>query len=165
VQSAVIDALSGFGVRPPRHAVDAGAGSGVPSLLMPSPDRTRHDGRLEGKVALITGTGGGQGPRRALRFAPEGAAVVGCDLNPRAPRRPWRWCAPRVDAWCRKAPVDLTDEDAVRAWLDFAVAEFGTFDILYNNAAAIRSGTHRRDEPRRLRLDARQRDHARVPRG
>jgi meso-butanediol dehydrogenase/(S,S)-butanediol dehydrogenase/diacetyl reductase len=36
--------------------------------------------RLEGKVALITGIGGGMGRAAALRFAAEGARVVGCDL-------------------------------------------------------------------------------------
>ena len=38
--------------------------------------------RLAGKVALITGTGVGMGSAAALRFAAEGATVVGCDLNP-----------------------------------------------------------------------------------
>ena len=38
-------------------------------------------GRLEGKVALITGTGGGQERAAALLFAKEGAYVVGCDWN------------------------------------------------------------------------------------
>ncbi|HSB85430.1 MAG TPA: SDR family NAD(P)-dependent oxidoreductase, partial [Ilumatobacteraceae bacterium] len=38
--------------------------------------------RLSGKVALITGTGVGMGRAAALRFAVEGATVVGCDLNP-----------------------------------------------------------------------------------
>mgnify|MGYP000318307850 CR=1 FL=1 len=37
--------------------------------------------RLEGKIALITGTGGGQGRAAALLFAREGAKVVGCDLK------------------------------------------------------------------------------------
>jgi meso-butanediol dehydrogenase / (S,S)-butanediol dehydrogenase / diacetyl reductase len=37
-------------------------------------------GRLGGKVALITGTAGGQGRAAALLFAREGARVIGCDL-------------------------------------------------------------------------------------
>ena len=37
--------------------------------------------RLAGKVILITGTGSGQGRAAAIRFAQEGAKVVGCDLN------------------------------------------------------------------------------------
>lgn len=37
--------------------------------------------RLAGKVALITGTGGGQGRAAAESFASEGARVVGCDVN------------------------------------------------------------------------------------
>ena len=40
-------------------------------------------GRLAGKVALITGTAGGQGRAAALLFAAEGATVVGTDVNPR----------------------------------------------------------------------------------
>jgi len=38
-------------------------------------------GRLDGKIALITGTGGAQGRAAALLFAREGAQVVGCDIN------------------------------------------------------------------------------------
>lgn len=38
-------------------------------------------GRLQGKAALITGTGGGQGRAAALLFAAEGALVVGCDVQ------------------------------------------------------------------------------------
>ena len=38
-------------------------------------------GRLEGKVALITGAGAGQGREVALLFARAGAKVVGCDVD------------------------------------------------------------------------------------
>lgn len=41
-------------------------------------------GRLAGKVAIITGTGSGMGRAAALLFASEGAAIVGCDVNPAA---------------------------------------------------------------------------------
>jgi NAD(P)-dependent dehydrogenase (short-subunit alcohol dehydrogenase family) len=41
-------------------------------------------GRLAGKVALITGTGGGQGRAAAVLFAKEGARIVGCDLKAEA---------------------------------------------------------------------------------
>ena len=40
-----------------------------------------RDGALDGKVALITGTGGGQGRAASLLFASEGAIVVGGDLK------------------------------------------------------------------------------------
>ena len=43
--------------------------------------RASRPGRLAGKVALITGVGGGIGAVAAARFAAEGARVVGCDLD------------------------------------------------------------------------------------
>jgi len=82
----------------------------------------RSGGRLAGRVALITGTAGGQGAVAAELFAAEGATVVGCDVKE----------APGV------ARVDLTDEDAVRQWVDRAAEEHGGVDILYANAGATR---------------------------
>ena len=38
-------------------------------------------GRLEGKVCVITGTGGSMGRATALTFAREGASIVGCDVT------------------------------------------------------------------------------------
>ncbi len=76
----------------------------------------------DGKVVLITGTAGGQGAVAARLFADEGATVVGCDVQD----------APGVDR------VDLTDEDAVRAWIDGAATEHGRIDVLYANAGATR---------------------------
>jgi NAD(P)-dependent dehydrogenase (short-subunit alcohol dehydrogenase family) len=45
-------------------------------------------GRLDGKIALISGTARGIGRAAALEFAAQGAAVFGCDLDDRAARRP-----------------------------------------------------------------------------
>ncbi|RLA10749.1 MAG: hypothetical protein DRQ60_10820, partial [Gammaproteobacteria bacterium] len=38
-------------------------------------------------------------------------------------------------------PLDLDDEQALIGWIEFAVAEYGDFDILYNNASGVRGGT------------------------
>jgi NAD(P)-dependent dehydrogenase (short-subunit alcohol dehydrogenase family) len=77
---------------------------------------------LDDKVVLITGTAGGQGAAAAKLFTEAGATVVGCDVKD----------APGV------ARVDLTDEDAVRAWIDEAAARHGRVDVLYANAGATR---------------------------
>lgn len=97
--------------------------------------------RLAGKVAVITGTGSGQGREAALLFASEGATVLGCDLNADA--------AAETDALARdrglhvssQGGVDLGDDIAVGAWIDKATADVGRIDILYNNAAVARFGT------------------------
>ncbi len=78
--------------------------------------------RFDGKVVLITGTAGGQGAAAAELFEEAGATVVGCDVKE----------APGV------ARVDLTDEDAVRRWVETAAEEHGRIDVLYANAGATR---------------------------
>lgn len=95
-------------------------------------------GRLAGQVALITGTGGGQGRAAALRFAAEGATVVGCDLKAEGAAETVemvRRAGGRMDS---THPIDLTDETAVRQWIDAAAASHGRIDVLYNNAGATR---------------------------
>ncbi len=98
-------------------------------------------GRLDGKIAMITGTGGGQGRQAALRFAQEGAKVVGCDVKEEGAAETLELVTKAGGDMVSQAPVDLTDEEAVKAWIDFGVDAYGDFDILYNNASAIRSGT------------------------
>ena len=98
-------------------------------------------GRIAGRTALITGTGGGQGREAALRFAAEGARVVGCDVKVEGAAETLEMVLAAGGEMVSQAPVDLTDEQAVRSWIDFAVDAYGDFDILYNNASAIRSGT------------------------
>jgi len=97
-------------------------------------------GRLDGKRALISGTGGGIGRATALLCAREGAHVVGCDLRPETSAetvelvRKSGW---RMDA---VAPVDLATEDGAQSWVDTAVGLVGGIDILVNNASGIRFG-------------------------
>jgi meso-butanediol dehydrogenase/(S,S)-butanediol dehydrogenase/diacetyl reductase len=97
-------------------------------------------GRLDGKRALISGTGGGIGRAAALLCAREGAHVVGCDLNPETSAETVglaRAAGGRMDAI---APVDLATEDGARRWVEDAAALAGGVDILINNASAIRFG-------------------------
>ena len=95
--------------------------------------------RLEGKIALITGTGGGQGRAAALLFAKEGAIIVGCDIREEDDIETMKQVCEAGGFMIRKT-VDLGNEDEARAWIDFAVKEVGEFDILYNNASACHYG-------------------------
>lgn len=97
-------------------------------------------GRLEGKVALVTGTGGGIGRATATLFARQGAHVIGCDLNAGPSQETVelvRAAGGRMDAI---APVDLATEAGARSWVDEAAALGGGVDVLVNNASAIRFG-------------------------
>jgi NAD(P)-dependent dehydrogenase (short-subunit alcohol dehydrogenase family) len=97
-------------------------------------------GRLDGKRALISGTGGGIGRATALLCAREGAHVVGCDLDRETSEetvRMVRASGGRMDAI---APVDLASEEGARRWVDAAADLAGGIDVLVNNASAIRFG-------------------------
>jgi len=95
-------------------------------------------GRLAGKVALITGTGGGQGRAAALLFAREGARVVGCDVKVEGDAETLKMVKDQGGEMVSLSPLDLTDEGQVARWIEFAVETFGGIDILYNNASAPR---------------------------
>lgn len=91
-------------------------------------------GRLDGKVTLITGTGGGIGRAAALLFAAEGATVAGCDLERVPSDETVELVRGAGGTMSSAAPVDLADEHAVRRWIDAAAEEHGGVDVLYNNA-------------------------------
>jgi NAD(P)-dependent dehydrogenase (short-subunit alcohol dehydrogenase family) len=97
-------------------------------------------GRLDGKVALITGTAGGQGAAAARLFAAEGATVVGCDLDEARCLSVAADVSAAGGSMHAMAPVDLGDPDAAAAWVTQAVSAAGGIDILYNNASAPRVG-------------------------
>ena len=92
--------------------------------------------RLEDRVALITGTSGGQGRAAALRFAAEGAIVVGCGRNAIAADETANLVRAAGGTMHSTAPVDLGEVSEVNAWVEDAATRFGRIDILYNNAAA-----------------------------
>jgi len=96
-------------------------------------------GRLAGKVAMISGTAGGQGRRAAIHFAAEGAKIVGCDVKVAEAEETVEMVRAAGGEMVSMQPIDLTDEDAVQAWIDFGVATYGDFDILYNNAAVAKA--------------------------
>jgi len=91
-------------------------------------------GRLDGKVAVITGTGSGIGRAAARLFACEGARVVGCDLDPVRGQQVVDEVTAVGGTMSSLHPVDLTDPEGAAALAAFAVAEHGGIDILYNNA-------------------------------
>jgi NAD(P)-dependent dehydrogenase (short-subunit alcohol dehydrogenase family) len=89
-------------------------------------------GRLEGKVAIITGASSGLGPVLGSLFVREGARVL------LAARREElvRDAARAAGAGTIAMRADVTDEDDVKTMVSRAVDEFGQVDILCNNAAA-----------------------------
>jgi 3-oxoacyl-[acyl-carrier protein] reductase len=93
--------------------------------------------RLEGRVALVTGAGGGIGRAVARRLSAEGADVVVNDLHAET-------CEELVHAIVAvggravAAPADVADADAAAGAVAVAVERFGRLDILVNNAGITR---------------------------
>ena len=96
--------------------------------------------RLDGKVALISGTAGAQGRVAALRFAEEGALVVGCDLDEKGNDETVAMVQAAGGEMTGTAPVDLGDYEAAKRWVDHGASVYGHIDVLYNNASAARIG-------------------------
>jgi NAD(P)-dependent dehydrogenase (short-subunit alcohol dehydrogenase family) len=119
---------------------DPGSERSVTPAMGDEPDHGeetyRGTGRLEGRVAVVTGGDSGIGRAVALAFAREGADVVLAYLE--GEEEDGEITARLVqDAGRRavKVPGDLTEESACDALIDKAVAEFGRIDVLVNNAA------------------------------
>ncbi|WP_396655794.1 mycofactocin-coupled SDR family oxidoreductase [Microbacterium sp.] len=107
-------------------------------------------GRLEGKVAFITGVARGQGRSHALRMAQEGADIIGIDICepvpsnkiPPATEEDMAETVRQVEALDRRiiaTKADVRDYDAVKSAVDAGVAELGRLDIVAANAGI--SGT------------------------
>jgi NAD(P)-dependent dehydrogenase (short-subunit alcohol dehydrogenase family) len=90
-------------------------------------------GRLDGKVAIITGGASGMGRASALLFAREAAAVVVADIDEEGGRSVVR----EVQAAGGRAVfqrTDVADEADVAAVVERAVSEYGRLNVMFNNA-------------------------------
>src|SRR3954447_4168423 len=90
-------------------------------------------GRLEGKVAVITGGASGIGEATVRRFVAEGASVVIADLQQELGEA----VAADLGAVTRFVVTDVTQEADISAAVDLAVSEFGSLDVMFNNAGIV----------------------------
>ncbi|KAM0935997.1 putative secoisolariciresinol dehydrogenase [Dioscorea sansibarensis] len=89
-----------------------------------------HKGRLEGKIALITGGASGLGKATARQFLQEGATVVLADINSKLGSE----AADELGSRAKFIECDVTVEEQVSNAVDFAMSRHGRLDILHNSA-------------------------------
>ncbi|MEP2829868.1 SDR family NAD(P)-dependent oxidoreductase [Parvibaculum sp.] len=90
-------------------------------------------GRLSGKRAIVTGAGSGIGRASALLFAHEGAQVVAVDRVETAVDETAEMIR-KEGGTVSSVAADVSDEAAVKGFIDHCISEFGGIDILYANA-------------------------------
>ena len=109
-------------------------------------------GKLDGRVALITGGARGQGRSHALTLAREGADIVVCDIAAQIDTVPYPMgtqdqleetvrLVEDLDRRCVAVQADVRDGAQMRAVVDRALSEFGKIDILLANAGIFSFGT------------------------
>jgi SDR family mycofactocin-dependent oxidoreductase len=102
-------------------------------------------GKLEGKVAFITGAARGQGRSHAIRLAQEGADIIAVDICAQVDTVPYPMATPedlaetarKVEALDRRIvarQADVRDEGGLRAAFEAGAAELGPVDIVLANA-------------------------------
>ena len=102
-------------------------------------------GRLEGKIALVSGAARGQGRSHAVRLAQEGAHIIAFDLCRQLDTVPYPLAAPEdlaetvklvkdLDRRIMASEADVRDLAAVQALIDEGVREFGRLDVVCANA-------------------------------
>ncbi len=112
---------------------------GLESEMTPKPvavdERRRGAGRLQGKVALITGGDSGIGRAVAALFAREGADIAIAYLNEHGDAQETKRLVEAEGRRCITHAGDIGDEGFCQQLVQRTVQEFGKLDILVNNAA------------------------------
>jgi 3-oxoacyl-[acyl-carrier protein] reductase len=103
--------------------------------------------RLKGKVALITGAGSGIGRAIATLFAQEGARVIANDLKDTAARETVEALG-AAGSGARAIQADVADSAQVKAMFAEVEREFGSLDVLVNNAGIAGTSAADRDKLR-----------------
>jgi SDR family mycofactocin-dependent oxidoreductase len=110
-----------------------------------------NNGRLEGKVAFITGAARGQGRSHAVRLASEGADIVALDIAHQIDSVPYPMATPddlnetvklveEVDRRCLPIMADVRDIHAMEEAVKETLANFGRLDIVIANAGVLHIG-------------------------
>jgi NAD(P)-dependent dehydrogenase (short-subunit alcohol dehydrogenase family) len=97
--------------------------------------------RLQDKVAVITGAGGGMGRTAAQMFATEGAKVVVAEFSEAAGRETVR-LVEEAGGSATFVKTDVSKEADAKGMIDHAVAAYGRVDVLYNNAGVMPEADH-----------------------
>ena len=102
-------------------------------------------GRLQGKVAIVTGAGcvgpgWGNGRAMAVRFAEEGARVLAADRDPERLAETLERAAQCGSDVMRPHQCDATDSASVKAMVEACIKQFGRVDILVNNVGGSAAG-------------------------
>jgi NAD(P)-dependent dehydrogenase (short-subunit alcohol dehydrogenase family) len=112
---------------------------GKEGLMNPRPEYRGEDykaaGKLEGKVAIITGGDSGIGRSVAVLYAREGADVAILYLDQHQDADETRTVVEQYGRRCLIFAGDVADRDVCRKVIDETLAAFGKLDILVNNAA------------------------------
>lgn len=107
----------------------------------------RGSGRLEGKIALITGGDSGIGRAVAIAFAREGADVAVAYLNEHEDAEETARWVEQAGRQCLLLPGDIAHKSHCQALVDKTVERFGHIDVLVNNAAFQMTHQHFEDIP------------------
>ena len=99
-----------------------------------------ENGRLQGKVALVTGAAQGLGSALADRLAREGADVIIADILDEKAQATAQEIASEHGVKTQAVHADVTDADQVAAVMADVVEEFGRLDIVVSNAGILMAG-------------------------